>query len=173
MKSPADILGGMVAIADEQITNLTSSIGQVQEQIDDYIEEVDGVENGQCAVAESELTSYLNETKLGEVGGSTVNYGPNYGKIDYTTGGITDFKIVDSLGVTIYEYLGTGWDGDTTITKLINDYAFGNDYLTRPLTTGASYGLYPNITALTSASSILNSNKNKVTNSKTSFEDYI
>jgi len=179
MSTPAEILGGMSDIADEQTEGLDSSIDQVQEQIDDYTEEIDGVENGMAAVAESDLTAYLNGTKLAEVEADmgdpfntpfSVVYGGNYGTIDYTTGGITDFRIIDSTGNTMYNY---GDDSDATITSLVSDYAFANDYLTRPLTSGATYGLYPNVSALTSAKNILQANKSKIVASKTSFEDYI
>jgi len=181
MPSPSDILGYMQARADEQINGLTSSIGQVDEQIDGVEEEIDGVENGLCGVAETDMTDYLNNTKLAEIEALygdpfntpfSMNYGPNYGTIDYTTGGISDFTILDVSGTVMYEYLGTNWDSDPDITKWIGDYAFGNDYLTRPLTSGASYGLYDNLSGLNSAKSLLTQDKNKITASKAIFEDY-
>lgn len=182
MTSPADILGNMASAADEQVENLESSISQVEEQMDQYTEEIDGVENGLCGVAESDLTDYLDNTKLAEIettwGGSyalpfSVDYGPNYGAIDKDVGGITDFRILDATAVVVYEYLGTNWDSDTTITKLVGDFAFGNDYLTRPLTSGAVYGLYPNLQSMSDAKNILTANKNKIAASKTVFQDYI
>ena len=136
----------------------------------------------QIVFVETDLTDYLDNTKLAEIeitwGGVyalpfSMDYGADYGTIDYTTGGLTDFRIIDATAVVVYEYLGTNWDGDTTITKLVTDFAFGNDYLTKPLTGGASYGLYPNATTLTSAKGILTSDKSKIETSKTIFEDYI
>lgn len=182
MATPKQILGSMVSAADSQVNNLTGSISQVQEQIDAYVEEADGVENGLCAVAESDLTDYLDNTKLAEIEAAygdpfntpfSVDYGGNYGTIDYTTGGITDFRIIDSTGNTMYEYGGVNWDSDAEITKLVSDFAFGNDYLTRPLTSGASYGIYDNISSMSSAKSLLEANKNKIEASKTAFGDYI
>ena len=182
MATSKQILGQMVAAAEGQVNNLTDSISQVQSQIDDLTEQIDGVENGQCAVAESDLTDYLENTKLAEIEAAygtpattpfSVDYGANYGTINYTTGGITDFTIIDDLGATVYEYGGTHWDSDATITKLVSDYAFGNDYLTRPLVpVGASYGLYPQLSNLTTAKNILTANKNKINSSITSFGDY-
>lgn len=175
MSTPQEILGQMIAVADEQTANLQTSIDQVQDQIDEYLDEIDGVENGLCGVAETDLTGYLDSTKVIELSyldADHVDYGPNYGNIDYTDGGITDFSIIDTTGNIIYKYLGINWDGDTIITKLITDFAFGNDYITRPLTSGATYGLQPNVDALTDAKSILIQNKNKISNSKTIFEDY-
>jgi len=71
--------------------------------------------------------------------------------------------------VVVYSY--TPGD-DVDIDKWVDDYAFSNDYLTRPFLDGATYGIYPNITALTSAKSLLNENKDKIIDSKTYFEDY-
>lgn len=182
MTAPNEILGGMVDAADSQVNNLTESISQVQDQIDDVTEQIDGVENGMCAVAESDLTDYLDNTKLPEIEGLygtpttipfSVDYGPDYGSIDYTTGGITDFRIIDNSGNIKYEYSGINWDSDPDITKWVSDYSFGNDYLTRPLTSGASYGLYDNLSGLTSAKSLLTQDKNKIAASKTAFEDYL
>lgn len=182
MSSPSEILGGMVDVADEESENLDTSIDQVQEQIDSYNEKIDGVENGMCAVAENDLTGYLDGTKLIEIQNLygnpsnipfSVEYGVNYGTIDYTNGGITDFGIIDSTGNIMYKYNGINWDSDGYIIKRVDDYAFGNDYLTRPLTSGASYGLYPNLANMTTAKNILQSNKSKIDNSKTAFEDYL
>ena len=181
MTSPADILGGMVDVADEQVENIETSIGQVEEQIDSYTEQVEGVTDGMCTPAKDDLTDYLDNTKLAELettwGGTyalpfSVDYGVNYGAINYATGGLTDFRVLDATAVVVYEYLGTNWDSDTTITKLVGDFSFGNDYITRPLDTGATYGLTPNQVSMTSAKSLLILNKDKVAASKTVFGDY-
>lgn len=181
MPSPSDILGYMQAAADEQVTNGENSIAQVDEQIDATEEEIDGLENGLCGVAETDMTDYLDNTKLAEIEALygdpfntpfSMSYGPNYGTIDYTTGGITDFTILDVSGVVMYSYLGVNWDSDPDIIEWVDDYAFGNDYLTRPLTSGASYGLYDNLSGLNSAKSLLTQDKNKVSASKAIFERY-
>lgn len=174
MTSPSDILGGMIDVADEQSENTQNSIDQVQEQIDNYNEKIDGVQNGLCGVAESDLTGYLDSTKVLELSyldADHVEYGGDYGTIN-TTGGIDDFSILDTTGNVVYRYEGVNWDNDPIITKLVTDYAFGNDYLTRPLTSGASYGLIPNRDNLVFAKSLLQENKDKIDDSKTTFEDY-
>lgn len=182
MATPDEILREMIDNVESQSANLESNIDQVDQQIDDLNEQIDGVQNGLCGVAESELTGYINGTKLPEIEALygtpisipfSVNYGPNYGTISYTTGGITDFEIVDSSGNVEYEYLGTNWDGDPSITKWISDYAFGNDYLTRPLIPiGATYGLIASRDNLNIAKGLLTNNKNKIDQSETTFEDY-
>ena len=140
-------------------------------EINELIKDRNAVQSGVCGNAEQQLRDYLENTKMAEVGGDTVVYGPNFGTINFTTGGITDWHI-DATSVNVYEYLGIGWDGDTTIIQLIEDYAFGNDYITRPLTSGATYGLNPNIAILTIARNILQENKDKTDESIIVFEDY-
>lgn len=181
--SAADKLREMINDAPDQVENLDGSIDQINNLIEDYNEEIDTIKDGLCTPAENNLTNYLENTKLAEIQGLygdpfntpfTVEYGSHYGtaNIDYLTGGITDFKIADSSGNTMYSYEGVNWDGDTTITKLVEDFAFGNDYLTRPLTTGASYGLIPNKNNMSTAKSLLESNKVKINESIDVFEDY-
>ncbi len=176
MTSSSDNLAGMVDVADEQVENLESSIGQVQEQMDSYSEDIDGVQNGLCSDISDDstgmLTLYLDSTKVFELSyldASVVEYGINYGTLDYTTGGVTDFNILDTTGNIVYQYLGINWDNDPEIVKWVDNFAFGNDYLTRPLTSGATYGLYANLAALTSALAMLNANKDKIEASKTVF----
>lgn len=179
MATPSEILRVMIDNVEPQSANLESNIDQVQNQIDALNVEIDGVQNGLCGVAESELISYLNGTKIPALeilyGGDlpySVSYGPTFGTIDYTTGNITDWQVLDSTGGVVYQYLGVHWDSDVTITQKISDYAFGNDYLTRPLTSGASYGLIPSRDNLSFAKSLLQENKDKVDASATTFEDY-
>jgi len=150
---------------------LASSISSVESEVNDLTKERDAIKFGVCENAEEQLRDYLENTKKAEVGGDTVTYGPNFGTINFSTGGITDWTI-DSTAVPVYSYLGVGWDGDATITELITDYAFGNDYITRPLTSGATYGLNPNITSLNDAIDILNENKDKVDDSLDIFSRY-
>ncbi len=181
MTTQSDTLKDMANNADSEAETTDVQIEQLDKSIADYNEKIDAVENGQCAVAEDNLTGYLDGTKLVEIetlygtGLNTpfsVSYGVNYGIIDYVDGGIIDFEIIDSTGNTMYSYEGVNWDSDATIVKLVDDYAFGNDYLTRPLDSGATYGLIPNRDGLLDAKSILENNKQKGQDSKTSFGDY-
>jgi hypothetical protein len=168
------VLEDMQQDAPDQIEAIESSIEQVQNQIDELDEQITAITDDLCGVAESNLTAYLDGTKLVEfiyLDSDVVNYGANYGTIDYDDGGITDWRILDSTGNVIYS-LTVNWDGDVYIQKLINDYEFGNDYLTRPLTSGATYGLIPSKSALNSAKSLLEENKTQVEDSVNVFEDY-
>jgi hypothetical protein len=168
------VLEDMQQDAPDQIEAIESSIEQVQNQIDELDEQITAITDDLCGVAESNLTAYLDGTKLVEfiyLDSDVVNYGADYGTIDYDDGGITDWRILDSTGNVIYS-LTVNWDGDVYIQKLINDYEFGNDYLTRPLTSGATYGLIPSKSALNSAKSLLEENKTQVEDSVNVFEDY-
>jgi len=177
----SDILRGMINDAPAQVADVESSISQIEDQIDMLTDQITGVRDGMCAVAQGDLTSYLETTKLPEIEtlyGNPLNkpfsvvYGPKYGTINYTTGGITDFTIIDVSGTVEYQYLGANWDSDATIIKLITDHAFGNDYLTRPLTSGATYGLMPAQSNLDYAKGLLQENADKVSDSIGIFEDY-
>ncbi len=55
---------------------------------------------------------------------------------------------------------------------LRDDFSFGNDYITRPLDTGASYGLDGLIAAYGSGKSIVTANKTKVADSVDVLERY-
>jgi hypothetical protein len=95
------------------------------------------------------------------------------------------------LLITIYEYLGAGWDGDSEIIQRQDDWDFGCDYLHHPLGVPAdednspdcvlrvasgqksSYGLYPKIASLNTAKTIITNNQSKVGNSKDIFDRYL
>ena len=103
----------------------------------------------------------------------SVVYGPNYGAIDYTDGGITDFTIVDVTGNVEYAYLGTNWDSDPYIVERIGDYAFGNDYITHPVGIGAAYGLEPLVAMYEQGKATLLGNKAKIDASVDVFKKYL
>lgn len=171
------VLQDMIDVAPDLVEGLDNSLSQIQEQIDELTIEINGIKDELCSVAESELVGYLDGTKIPELeiiyGDLELVTGATFGTIGYGTGNITDWQVIDTTtGSTIYEYLGVNWDGDPIITKYITDYAFGNDYLTRPVTSGATYGLIPSRTNLYTAKSILTNNKNKISNSITIFADY-
>jgi hypothetical protein len=107
---------------------------------------------------------------------------------DYDSLNLTDWAVLDATAVPVYEYLGTGWDGDATIIQYQDDWDFGCDYLNHPLgvvptgpacvmrvapTAVASYGIIPNTDALTSAKTILTNNQTKIDDSKATFSRYL
>ncbi len=174
-------LGQMLKAAPDQVVAIEKSIASVQDQITELGDEAGAVEDALLDVSQGDLVDYLENVKLPEIEilyGSAVevSYGPTFGSRTWgpPKGNISDWAIIDSTTtVDVYVYLGIGWDGDTTITELITDYDFGNDYLYRPLTDGATYGIYPSQTAMIAAKALLQQNSNKVNNSIDVFSDYV
>lgn len=168
--SAADKLRQMITAVPEQSEAIGNSIGQVEDQIDELTEEIDAIEDGVCAVAETDAIDILENTVAVDKGGY-VWYGPDFGIIQWSPpGNLTDWEIRDSTShAPIYTYSqGDYPDLDTDV----DDYEFGNDYLTRPLTDGASYGLKPSKTNLQYAQSILEENQDKIEDSATVFDKY-
>lgn len=174
----ASELRNMKDDAPDQVENIEVSIGQVEDQIVDIQRQIDAVNDELCTTAENDLIDYLNNVKIPElidlyiIQDPTVVTGPTFGTIGYGTGNISDWTIVDSTAGVVYSYQGVNWDDDTSVSNYIIDYAFGNDYLTRPLTTGATYGLIPTRNNLEIALGILENNRDKVDDSIDVFERY-
>jgi len=168
----ADILRQMINEATDQVANLTSNITQIGSQISSLQIEDDAIVDGVLNIVSSEVQTYLSDIKLPTFPvGSSVVIGPTYNVIGYTNQ-LTDWEIIDSTGDTIYQYGGIGWDGDTAIVDFLDEWDFGNDYLTRPLTSGASYGIRPYMANLNIANGILEENRDKVYDSISMFERF-
>jgi len=183
----------MVRDAPDQSAGLSNPICSVTSEISDLSKQKAALTDGVCGTAEDELVDYLENVKLPEISiDSTaehrVEYGPSFGTIHYVTGNISDWAIQELVSITptpppilppvptwvnVYVYLGVGWDDDQDIITWINDFAFGNDYIERPLTSGATYGLTANISTLGSGRSILQTNKAKVDASVDTLSRYI
>jgi len=161
---------------------LTSSISSVQSEVADLTKERDAIKFGVCANAEEQARDIIDNTILVDKGGDYITYGGTFGTIGYGTGNITDWEVIQLVPVVpptipptpdvptvVYTYT----QGDyPDLDQLVDDYAFGNDYITRPLTSGATYGLNPNISSLRDAIDILNDNKDKVDDSLDVFSRY-
>ena len=170
MSTESNKLRQMIQVAPGQVEEIGNSIGQIDEQIADVTTEIEAIENGMCEVAESTATLYL-ETVVAPDKGGYMYYGPDYGQISWDPlGSLEDWEVRDSTShAPIYTYV----PGDyPDLDELVDDFEFGNDYLTRPLTTGASYGLKPTKANLQFAKSILEENQDKVANSETAFSKY-
>lgn len=185
MSTDSDKLREMIVDAPDKSDNLANSISQITDIRDEVNEEISAVQNGMCDVDETSMTVYLTNTKLPffQITQPTavLEFGATYGTIVYSTGNITDWEIyymtvpippAVSVKVVLYAYEGTGWDNDALIIGWADDYSFGNDYLTRPLNSNATYGLIPYRDNLNTAITILTNNKNKIDASVSYFEDY-
>jgi len=156
--SAQDILNAMLNAAPDQVVNLESNIQSIDEQIAELQLQATAIEEGILDVDATALIVYLETVKLPTFPpGSTVVIGSNYNVIN-----LTDWSIDSTSSDPLYEYEGVGWDSDAYIIQLISDWNFGYDYLTRALVSGATYGIYPQIAALSSAKSLLETNQTKI-----------
>jgi len=172
MSAESDKLREMINNVEDQVEATQSSINQIQAQINELDEQDNAIVDGILNIVAPDLETYLNDVKLLDFPAGEVYIGPTYNVIGYGNE-LTDWAIIDTTtSATIYEYEGTGWDDSTTIIAFVTEWNFGNDYLTRPLTSGASYGIRPYKTALEDARSLLEENKDKVEESETVFEEY-
>ncbi len=172
MSAASDKLREMIDNVEDQVESVDASITQVQAQIDELDEQDDAIVDGILNIDSTSLETYLYNVKVLEFPDGEVYIGPTYNVIGYGNE-LTDWAIIDTTtAATIYEYEGTGWDDSTAITTFVTNWNFGNDYLTRPLTTGASYGIRPYKDALEDAKDILNANKDKIEQSEDVFEGF-
>lgn len=185
-------LTSMVKAAPDQVEGLSRSISSVQDEIDELSSQIGAINNGVCKNTRDQLADYLENVKMPEISVDStaqhrVYFGSTYGSIGYGTGNIEDWAIQALINVIppppdppipvptwvdVYVYEGVGWDDDAQIIEWINDYSFGNDYLTRPVTSGATYGLQPNKSLLNDGKAILERNKAKVDASITVLSRY-
>lgn len=181
----------------EQSDALANSIVQVEDQIAELSEEALAIETEITSPDEIDAIDIIENTILPDKTGNTdstseiiiyfVTYGGTFGKIQWTpAGNLTDWAIRKSVTpipppilptVTTIVYIYTPGDYPD-LDALVSDYAFGNDYLTRPLYASglgseASYGIYPTIVNLNTGKSYLTNNKSKVDASESVFSGYI
>jgi len=174
-------LKSMVDAAPDQVAALEKSIASVGNQIADLTAQSNAITDAVTDVAKADAITYITDNILPLYPGGYIVYGANFGLIDYTSGGITDWSIWTDVTpvpppilppVPTLQYSYTPGDYPD-LDELVADYAFGNDYLTRPLTTGATYGLGPAASALTSAQNLLQENSDKVADSVNVFTKYL
>lgn len=177
----------------DQSDAAAANIGQVEDVREELAEQATAIEDAVLAVAEADLTVYLDTIKLAEIsalyppvplvwGPVYIVYGGDYGTINYNNGNITDWEYLqDSLVVPIppapptppvVRYVYTPGD-DPQIDTWVNDYAYGNDYLTKPLSTSGTYGIYENINQLDTGLNVLNANKTALDGGEDVFSRYL
>lgn len=180
MATPSEILQSIIDDADTKIVDKDSKITEFTNQIAEVTEQIDGVENGLCEVSKNELESYMTDTKIPELealhGGDlpySFSQGENFGEIDFDNGGITDWEVLDNQGTLVYKYEDLNWDSDSFIEEKISDFAFGNEYLTKPLSGAAGYGLYQYKEFLTFSKGQNETAKSDLNQTKTVFAKYV
>lgn len=148
------------------------NISAIDDVITELSEQRDAVTDGICGVAETEAIAYITTVILPiwllVQPTAYIAYGAGFGTIAWSDpgpiGNISAWGIYYDVTpvpppTLLYSYTPTDYpDLDTMVT----DYSFGNDQLTRPLTDGATYGISPNITALSGGKAILQENQDKL-----------
>lgn len=175
MSVASDKLREMIDVADDQVDRINTNVGQIQDQVDELQDQDDAIVDAMTDPVADELEDYLTNTKLPQFQlidpGAYLELGPDYNKIEYGLA-LDDWRILDSSANVMYEYNGIGWDADAQIIGWLDEWDFGNDYLTRPLTSGAAYGIRPTKTNLNVAKGILEENADKITDSKAAFDRF-
>jgi hypothetical protein len=178
-------LGSMLKNAPDQSTAVQSSIDTVSNQITELGEQSTALQTSLTDVAETNAIDIIENTILPNYPGGYVIYGPGFGTIAWSDpgpiGNISNWgiwrnivpvppPILPAVPTLIYPYT----PGDyPDLDQLVADYVFGNSYITRPLTTGASYGLNPSIAALGIAKNLLEENKSILDQSVNILPNYV
>jgi hypothetical protein len=178
-------LASMLSAAPSQSAAVESSISSVDDLIEELTEEAGAITGAITDVAEAEAIVIITGTILPLYPGGYVVYGAGFGTIAWSdpgpVGNISNWSIwhnVVPIPPPILPAVPTLWypytPGDyPDLDQLVSDYSFGNNYLTRPLTNGATYGIYPNITTLGIGKSILEQNKSILDQSINVFPNYV
>jgi hypothetical protein len=163
-------LTSMIKSAPGLSAGVGNNIASVQSAIDELTDQRSAVENGLCGTSKSRAITYIEDNILPLYPGGYIVYGANFGQIEYEVGNIADWAIyinvtpplpAPPIPVPTLAYAYTPGDYPELDT-MVDDYAFGNDQLTRPLTSGATYGIIPNIETLNDGKDILQENKDKL-----------
>jgi len=190
----SDKLRQMRDIAPDQSDAIANSIEQINQQIVELTEEANAIQAEVTSPTEVSAIDLIENTIISDQGGDYATYGSAFGAIQWlpTKGNLTDFEIWDILplpiqpplpappipplpDVLVYVYNRGDYPD---LDQWVDDYAFGNDYLTRPLYASgegseASYGIYPSISSLGIGKGYQQQNKNKVDGSIDVFTRYI
>ena len=189
--STQDDLNLMVKSMPESIENLENSLAQIDAANTSTDLQIAAITDGVCASSATELQNYLTLEKVPYLQ-ETVNataylvIDPTFGAIAYanTLSGWSIHALVEQaqplppelpvapIDEVIYSTT-VNWDSDAYITAWMADWSEGNDYITRPNTSGATYGLLPQKENLTAASNILNENKTKLESAQATFSKYL
>lgn len=181
------VLSEMIKSAPGEAGAIDQSVVQIEEVQAELDEKNASIRECVTDKAKDDLTAYLQGPKLIEIDnmypGAYLVFGPNYGTIDFTTGGITDWEYRVNLPVpppplpppvpsytVVYSYIP---GADPLIDGYVTDYAFGNDYITHPVGIGAAYGLEPLVEMYEQGKDTLLGNKAKIEASVGVFEKYL
>lgn len=181
------VLAEMIQSVPGESGNIDQSVVQIEEVQAELDEKNASIRECVTDKAKDDLTAYLQGTKLAEIQATYPTaylvFGPDYGTIDFTTGGITDWEYRVDLPIppppapppvpsytVVYSYTP---GSDALIDGWVSDYAFGNDYITHPVGIGAAYGLEPLVAMYEQGKATLLGNQAKIEASVGVFEKYL
>jgi len=177
-----DKLRELINEADTTVAGITSNVVQIEEISDELQDQIDAITEAVTTPCQTDLVDRLTNIKLPDIQITEplayLDYDAGFGDLGYGNDlqgwriQVDDPLMIDPPTV-LYEYEGTGWDSDVSLTQWVQDWDFGNDYITKPLTAGSTYGLSPYLSNLQSAQAILESNATKISDSKAVFARYI
>jgi hypothetical protein len=168
----------MAQNAPELSANIGQSISTIDDALDELDSQRDAVQVGVCGTTKTLAIAYI-DVMLGilRLVEPTAYFspGPGFGTIAWSDpgpiGNLSEwgfYKLIPNpippflppfIPFLLYYYTP---GIDPILDVLVDDYAFGNDQLTRPLTDGATYGLIPNLDVLGTGRSILRENQDKL-----------
>jgi hypothetical protein len=183
MSANTNKLTSMIKAAPDTVSGLSSSIGSITDQITELTSQKNAIQKGVCDLAKTEMLQYINDNVLPLYPGGYLVYGAGFGTIGYGTGNISAWSVYVNVvtpnpipppaTITTPTLAYPYTEGDyPEIDQWVSDYSFGNDYLTRPLDSGATYGIIPNISIMNTGKSILQNNSDKVNDSIDVFSRY-
>jgi len=175
MRHAKDVIVELQNTIDADIKEIKSRIAGLQQQITEINNQINAFKI--CFI--EEYTNRLRKVLAKKLRNMQNNndtlelvFGDNFGKVEFGAW-LDDWRIADSGGNVVYEHNGPGWDKNPRIKKIMTKWEVANDYLTRPLNTGASYGLMPYKHSLEDSIHILNENLEKMEEMKELYDDFM
>ncbi len=180
----ANKLNEMYRNIPDQSEGMANNISQLEDIRDELSDQATAIEDGLLAVAEASAVVFITDVILPMYPGGYVLYGPTFGTIEYSVGNITDWAIWENITspnptpppltivtpTIVYSYT----PGDfPELDTWVNDYAYGNEYLTKPLDQNGTYGIYANIANTQVAIDLITANKNLLDAGEDVFTRYI
>ncbi len=159
------ILKEMVDVAPTKVTSCSISIQQIENEVESLNKQATAIKEGMMDVIASDLLKHLNEKWHTEDGKHSVQTGGTFNQ-NSPSGTLTDWWVIETeYGHIVYQYNGTGWDGDEKIIKWISDWNWALDYLWRSMGTSGTYGIYDKIAKLNMGKAVVESDKSKYNSS--------
>ena len=155
---------------DVEVKVLDTNIELLQERIDIYDKMIEEITTNIINVIKVKVKKMINEI-MKEKSGEYLIFVDSYGDINYEPpGNVSGWEIKSFKDGVVYSYT----EGDyPELDKLVYDYKCINDYLTRPLSSGCTYGIIPNRDALQYTIDILQKTKTNINQYISIFGDYI